>query len=150
VTTPAPMEQFRAYLSREGLRYTRQRRAIVEAFFGSGEHLPLAEIHALARTREPSIGFATVYRTMKLLVRSGLAVEQRFDEGQSRYEPVTERGHHDHLICVRCGRIVEFEDGVIEARQEAIAARHGFRMFSHRHEIYGECLEGCPEPSSER
>ena len=77
---------------------------------------------------------------MKLLAEGGLAVEHQFSDGQARYEPFREGHHHDHIICQTCGRIVEFEDGVIEERQEAVAERMGFRVASHRLEIYGDCI----------
>jgi Fur family ferric uptake transcriptional regulator len=77
---------------------------------------------------------------MKLLTESGLAFEHKFAEGQeTRFEPAVEGEHHDHLICTRCRRIVEFEDHAIEELQMAIARQHGFAVTSHRHEIYGIC-----------
>ena len=140
------LQQFQVYLEAQGLRYTRQRRAIAEAFYASGEHLSLNQVLELAREQQPSIGFATVYRTMKLLAESGLAVEHKFDDDHARYEPAHDGDHHDHLICTRCGHIIEFEDDEIEERQEAIARRYGVRVASHRHEIYGECLrDPCPQ-----
>jgi Fur family ferric uptake transcriptional regulator len=134
------MDRFRQYLVEQGLKFTTQRRAIAEAFFDGGKHLSLTDLLEMARAKHASVGFATVYRTMKLMSESGLASEHKFAEGQeARYEPAFEGEHHDHLICVRCGRIVEFEDDGIEARQHEIAASHGFRVTSHRHEIYGMC-----------
>ncbi|MBW1877833.1 MAG: transcriptional repressor [Deltaproteobacteria bacterium] len=135
------MQRFRSYLLRNGLKYTRQRQAIAEVFYRGNKHLSLQELLDLAREREASIGYATVYRTMKLLAEGGLAVEHQFADGQARYEPAEEGEHHDHIICLRCGRIVEFEDPVIESRQNAIASREGFRVSSHKLEIYGECLD---------
>ncbi|MFT5687168.1 MAG: Fur family ferric uptake transcriptional regulator, partial [Myxococcota bacterium] len=90
---------------------------------------------------------ATIYRTMKLFTEAGIAHERRFGDGQTRYEPVIQGEHHDHLICDECGLIVEFEDPVIEARQDTIAAENGFRLTSHRHDIFGCCLdtEACAE-----
>ncbi|TNE88611.1 MAG: transcriptional repressor [Deltaproteobacteria bacterium] len=141
------LKQFARYLDDQGLRYTSQRRVIAEAFYGSGKHLSLNEVLELARDKQGSIGFATVYRTMKLLAESGLAIEHRFDEDGVRYEPAG-HDHHDHLICNRCGRIIEFEDEVVERRQEQVAKELGFRVASHRHEIYGECLrDPCPYES---
>lgn len=138
-----PIERFRVYLARAGLKFTKQRRAIAEVFYESGKHLSIAEVLELAREQESSIGHATVYRTMKLLADSGLAVQHQFADGQARFEPA--RGHHDHIICIDCGRIVEFEDSLIEDRQDAIAARHEFRVASHRLEIYAQCLrDPCP------
>ena len=90
-----------------------------------------------------------MYRTMKLLASSGLAHEHKFADGNVRYEPAGE--HHDHLICVRCGKIVEYEDHEIERLQEELAARYGFRVVGHRHEIYGDCLTpDCPEMDREQ
>ena len=98
----------------------------------------------MPRARQSSIGYATVYRTMKLMAESGLAVEHKFAEGYLRYEPAGE--HHDHLICIRCGKIVEYEDDEIERLQDELAARHGFKVVGHRHEIYGDCTQtDCPE-----
>ncbi len=141
------MERFREFLVGRGLKYTRQRQAIADVLFRSESHLSLDELLAQARSAQPSVGYATVYRTMKLLAESGLASEHKFaDIGHARYEVAIEGEHHDHLICVTCGRILEYEDPEIERRQEATAAEHGFRVVSHRHEIYGECLrDPCPD-----
>lgn len=142
----SPLERFKVYLSEQGLKYTRQREAIAEVFFGSEAHLSLIDLLELAKARQPSVGYATVYRTMKLLAESGLATEHKFAEGNVRYEPSVEGEHHDHLICVDCGRIVEYEDDEIERLQEDLARRHGFRVVSHRHEIYARCIvQNCPE-----
>jgi len=134
------LAQFRDFLSGEGLKLTRQRQAIAAAFYSSGAHLSLQELLDLAREREPSIGYATVYRTMRLMTDGGLATEHQFADGHARFEPAEEGEHHDHLICVTCGHILEFEDDKIEAIQDTIAAAHGMKVQSHRHEIYAECL----------
>jgi len=141
------MERFREFLVARGLKYTRQREAIADVLFNSESHLSLDDLLARARAAQPSVGYATVYRTMKLLAESGLASEHKFgDIGHARYEVAVEGEHHDHLICVTCGRILEYEDPEIERRQEAMAAKRGFRVVSHKHEIYGECLrDPCPE-----
>jgi Fur family ferric uptake transcriptional regulator len=148
------VERFRSFLSGSGLKFTRQRRVIAEVFFGGTGHHSLNELHDLAVVRHRSIGFATVYRTMKLLVEGGFAAEHKFaDSGHVRYEPSLDGGHHDHLICVDCGRIFEFEDDHIERWQEMLALSKGFRMVSHRHEIYGSCVDSvCPnrDPSAHR
>lgn len=133
------MDKFRRLLSSQGLKYTDQRRVIGETFFGGTRHWSLLELLEAVQLRSRGVGYATVYRTMRLLSEGGLAAEHRFDGGQTRYEPVTGEGHHDHLVCVRCGFIVEFEAEDIEARQAVIAEEHGFTMLSHRHEIYGLC-----------
>jgi len=132
------------YMTRHGKRNTRQRDVIVDAFLDAEGHLTLNELLALAQTGDPGIGFATVYRTMKMLSDAGVADERRFDEGQTRYE-LADFGHdhHDHIICTRCGKIIEFEDDEIERLQAAIAERFGIRVTHHRHEIYGECMPDC-------
>lgn len=134
------LDSFRAFLTRKGLKLTRQRLAIGEAFYGSEQHLSLQELTDRSKVHEPSIGFATVYRTMRLLVEGGLAVEHQFSDGHARYEPAVDGEHHDHLICVQCGWILEFEDPETERRQDRIAAAHDMRVRSHRHEIYADCL----------
>lgn len=140
------IDRFKAYLTVQGLKYTRQRQAIAEVFFDSGAHLSLTDLLELAKSRQPSVGYATVYRTMKLLAECGLATEHKFAENNARYEPTVAGHHHDHLICVDCGRIVEYEDDQIERLQEELARRHGFRVVAHRHEIYARCeVVNCPE-----
>ena len=120
------------------LNTTTQREAIVDQFLKTQEHISIEELLARVRKRHARVGYATVYRTLKLLVDSGLAVERHFGDGQSRYEVVGE--HHDHLICASCGLILEFEDDEIEALQEKIAQRLGnFIVVRHRHELYGLC-----------
>ncbi len=140
------INRFKEYLTGQGLKYTRQRAAIAEVFFASDAHLSLLEVLELARARHASIGYATVYRTMKILAAGGLAAEHKFAEGNVRYEHTADGEHHDHLICVSCGKIVEYEDDEIERLQEELAQRHGFTVVAHRHEIYGECTRSnCPD-----
>lgn len=125
------------YLDDHNLRHTRQRDAILEAFLDAKGHITPEEIHQRVRERHPHIGFTTVYRTMKLLCEAGLAHERRFEDGITRYE--IQHEHHDHLVCLRCGKIIEFECEMIESAQNDIARRYGFRVLRHRHELYGHC-----------
>ena len=131
----------RKAMAQRGLRNTRQREILTEIFFSSERHFSLEELLDLARKRDQGIGYATVYRTLKLLTDMGFAHERRFGEGHTRYE-ASDGLHHDHLICARCGTIVEFEDKRIEALQDEIARRHGFSLRHHRMELYGVC-PGC-------
>ena len=87
----------------------------------------------------PRVGYATVYRTVRLLRESGLAAERHFHDGEARFENVEEQHHHDHLICERCGRIVEFANDEIEALQERVAHELGFVISRHKMELYGIC-----------
>lgn len=130
-----------AFMRERGLKHTRQRDQILVAFLESGGHVSIDELLGRVQSRMPGVGYATVYRTMKLLSEAGVAHERHFQDGQTRYEPVHEDEHHDHLICVACGHIVEFEDQVIERLQAEIARAHGLRVTSHRHEIYGTCID---------
>ncbi len=127
------------YMLRRGLRSTGQRRLILETFFESPNHVSIEELLAKVRERDGRVGYATVYRTLKLLNECGIAYERRFEDGLTRYELAGEHSHHDHLICIECGTITEFEDDRIEALQEKIATRHGFELRSHKHELYGVC-----------
>jgi Fur family ferric uptake transcriptional regulator len=137
----AARERLARFMAEQGKKNTRQRGVIVEVFLGAGGHLTLQELQALVREQEGAVGYATVYRTMKMLEEAGVAVERNFGTGQARYELAEFGTHHDHLICVGCNRIIEFEDQLIEERQDQIAERHGFLVQRHRHEIYGLCAD---------
>ena len=132
---------FKARISGEGLKATRQREAILDIFLNSSGHKNLAQIYAQVAKINPKIGYVTVYRTLKLLARLGLATQWKFADGETRYEPTSEGSHHDHLICLDCGKIIEFEDQALEALQNRIARRHRFRISYHRMELYGRCEE---------
>lgn len=142
------IERFKGYLADQGLKLTAQRRAIAKVFFGGEGHLSLTDILALAREELDSIGYATVYRTMRLMTEGGFAHEHKFgEEGQARYEPAHDDEHHDHLICVDCGVIVEFADPLIETRQRDAAEARGFEVVDHRHEVYVRCRpDHCRNP----
>jgi len=132
------LSRFKQYLTRRGLKSTGQRDAIVRVFFAADKHVSADELYRLVRGRNPSIGFATVYRTMRLLVDCGLANESHFRDGEARYESA-DQTHHDHLICESCGRIVEFAEERIERLQNRIAADLGFRITGHKMELHGIC-----------
>lgn len=127
------------YLDDHKLRHTRQRDAILEVFLDVKGHITAEDLYERVRGEHANIGYTTVYRTMKLLCDAGLAAERRFEDGITRYEISHE--HHDHLVCVRCGKIIEFECRMIESAQDQIAERYGFRILRHRHELYGHCRE---------
>ena len=128
-----------SYIASRGLKHSRQRELVADAFFGLGGHVAIDQLINHVRALDPRVSVATVYRTMKLLSECGLAVPRQFDGGQTRYEPAAGRPHHDHLICTGCGVIVEFANGRIEALQAREAARHGFEVESHKLELYGRC-----------
>lgn len=130
-------EELDDYLTRQGLKHTRQRDVILEAFLASEGHITSEQLYEHVRSDHPEIGAATVYRTLKLLVDAGIANASTFQEGVTVYEH--QPRHHDHLICLGCGEIVEFECDEIERKQVEIAELHGFRLTRHRLHLFGYC-----------
>lgn len=131
-----------AYMARKGLRSTEQRRLIVETFFHSRAHITIEELLGQVRSADPRVGYATVYRTLKLLAESGVANERHFGDGVTRYELADgDNTHHDHLICIECHGITEFEEPRIESLQDEVARTYGFDLRTHKHELYGICAE---------
>ncbi|HKL65702.1 MAG TPA: Fur family transcriptional regulator [Roseovarius sp.] len=120
----------------KGLRMTGQRRVIARVLEMSDDHPDVEELHARAAARDPKISIATVYRTVRLLEEAGILDKLEFGDGRARYEDA-ERAHHDHLIDVNSGAVVEFVDPDIEALQERIADKLGYRLVGHRLELYG-------------
>jgi Fur family transcriptional regulator, ferric uptake regulator len=129
------------YMSEKGLRTTEQRRLIVATFFDTSEHLTIEDLLERVRSVDHRVGYATVYRTMKMLAEGGIANELHFGNGLTRYELADDEAHHDHLICDECGQIVEFEEPLIEELQERIAKSYGFVVTHHKHELYGHCAD---------
>lgn len=130
---------FRAALKQKGLKTTSQRDDIARTFFASSKHLSIDDLYREVRDINPGVGYATVYRTMKLLKDCEFAEEQHFADGHTRYENADVEEHHDHILCDDCGKIVEFADESIERLQEEIAERLGFVLSHHRMELYGVC-----------
>lgn len=134
-------QEFRSFLAAKGLKSTRQREEILDAFLKDGTHLSAEDLYLRLRRENPKIGYATVYRTLKLFAECGIAEQRQFGDGQTRYESTTDDEHHDHLICTVCGKIVEFEDPEIEHLQEKVAAAHGFTIDRHRLNLFGRCRD---------
>jgi Fur family ferric uptake transcriptional regulator len=133
------VQQLAEYLAGQGLRSTSQRDQILQVFVDAGRHLSAEELYLLVKRNHPGIGYATVYRTLKLLADAGLADERRFEDGFTRYEYKSSNNHHDHLICTKCGAILEFENERIEALQQDVARKNHFQVQSHKLELYGLC-----------
>ena len=127
-----------------GLKVTNQRIAILQTLHTDKQHMTTQEVHEIVHEKYPEIGFATVYRFMKKLKDSGIVNELRMGNLPTRYE-LTPDQHHDHITCLKCGKIVEFEHPVIEKLQEEIAKKLRFRLKSHVLELYGDC-EHCYNP----
>ena len=132
---------FRNYIKEKGLRNTSQRDEILDAFLSSEKHITVEKLFTLMRMKNPDIGFATVHRNLSLLCECGLAEEIKIGNQKTRYEPKLGQKHHDHLICLRCGRFIEVNDIKIEKLQDKLAEANGFVPVRHKLEIYGICKE---------
>ncbi|MCP2520587.1 transcriptional repressor [SCandidatus Aminicenantes bacterium Aminicenantia_JdfR_composite] len=132
---------FENYIRSKNLKQSKQRMQILEIFLKTEKHLTAEELYRLVKRRFPSIGYATIYRTLKLLCDCGICSELRLDDGTIRYEHLYGHEHHDHLICIKCGKFVEVVDPEIEKLQEKLAKKEGFILKRHRLQMYGICKE---------
>lgn len=132
---------FLEHLQRSGLKRTAQRDLILEVFLRTEDHLSSEDLYRLVQKDDQSIGQTTVYRTLKLLTEAGLAREVRFGDGRTHYEHNYKHQHHDHMICTRCGKIIEFYSAELEAIQDAMAAKYRFEPMQHSLRILGTCAD---------
>lgn len=135
--TVSPIE--RALIAK-GLRMTGQRRTVVRVVAQAADHPDAEELHRRATAIDPGISISTVYRTVKLLEEAGVVARHAFGDGRARYEPSTTQ-HHDHLINLATGQVIEFQSEEIEALQAEIARRLGYRLVDHKLELYCVPLE---------
>jgi Fur family ferric uptake transcriptional regulator len=140
------MQAFHERLQDAGLKSTRQRDTIVECFFRLDKHITADELLEVVREEQPRIGYATVYRTLKLLVEQDMALPKDFGDGQTRYDPIHDQDpQHDHLICVDCRKIIEFTDEMVNERLLDLAESMDYEVRRKRIELYAEChIEDCP------
>ncbi|MCX7918787.1 MAG: transcriptional repressor [bacterium] len=132
---------FISHLGNQQLKKTKQREIILNAFLKREQHITAEELYLQLKPKHPSIGYSTVYRTLKLLTDAGLAREISFSDGITRFEHHYAHPHHDHLICLSCGKSVEFVNSDIESLQELIVREHEFQAENHKLEIYGYCKQ---------
>jgi Fur family ferric uptake transcriptional regulator len=135
----ALLDRFRRHLREQHLPITRQRDVVARAVLLSDEHLSVDAIQRRLQEQGERVGLATIYRTLDVLVESGLVRAHDFGEGFKRYEPMAQQSGHEHLICVRCGRVVEFQNERLERILPIIADEHAFQHQQHRVEIHGIC-----------
>ena len=135
---------FRKYLQRSGLKLTAERQAVFEELFARHEHLEPDELLVRLRGKGKKISRATIYRTLELLVDSGIVGRVRTGESGYRYERLRAGEHHDHLICNACGRVIEFFEPRIESLQDEVCERYGFLPLSHSHQMRGICKQCRP------
>ena len=133
--------KFAQHMRDNNLKKTRQRDVILDVFLSEEGHTSLDELLVRVQKESPGVGYATVYRAMKLFVQANVASERHFGDGPALYEPAEQDEHHDHMICTTCGRIFEFEDETIETRQHVVAESMGLRLTHHRMTLWGECID---------
>lgn len=136
---PEPID-IEALCAERGLRITEQRRVIARVLSESTDHPDVEKLHERAAALDPGISIATVYRTVRLFEEAGILDRHDFGDGRARYEAAPE-AHHDHLIDVETGMVIEFVDPELESLQRQIAQRLGFRLVDHRMELYGVKLD---------
>ena len=139
--TPQHIDRFKAALKGESLRFTSQRLAILEDIFSSDEHRECDHIFISLRQKDVPVSRATIYRTLDILENIGFVRKMDVGDGRFRYENKIAQGHHDHMICVDCGRIIEFVDAEIERRQEKMCRDKNFKLLRHVHQLFGLCAD---------
>ncbi|TQR61141.1 Fur family transcriptional regulator [Campylobacter troglodytis] len=134
------LEKFKKILKESGLKYTRQREVVLKILYHSDMHYTPEALYLEVKKREPdlNIGIATVYRTLNLLEESEMVTSLSFGAAGKKFE-LANKPHHDHLICKNCGKIVEFENSIVERQQALIAKEHKFKLTGHLMQLYGIC-----------
>ena len=133
------LNRFKEALTKEGLKYTPQRTAVLEEIIKDKGHRESEEIYLALKKRGQHVSRATVYRTMDILVNNDFARKMNLGDGRARYESKVNSPHHDHLVCMDCGLIVEFMDQKIEDLQDEIAIQYEFQLKRHIHQLFGLC-----------
>ena len=133
------LNRFKEALTKEGLKYTPQRTAVLEEIIKDKGHRESEEIYLALKKSGQHVSRATVYRTMDILVNNGFARKMNLGDGRARYESKVNSPHHDHLVCMDCGLIVEFMDQQIEDLQDKIAIQYNFQLKRHIHQLFGLC-----------
>jgi|TARA_B100000745_G_scaffold137036_1_gene89555 Fe2+ or Zn2+ uptake regulation protein len=141
----ATYDQLKRALKKEGLRYTQQRQSVWDELCATNDHRDAEEIYLAIRQSGLNVSRATVYRTIDVLVKNKMVRKLELGDGRARYEHKVNATHHDHLICIQCGKIEEFMDEVIESRQDEIVKKFGYKLVRHIHQLFIICSE-CESP----
>ena len=131
--------KFEQFVVHQGLRHTEQRNQVLEVFLGTEKHVTVQELYDLVRKRHNGIGYATVSRTVKLMCESGICRQVDFGDGSSRYEHKYGHEHHDHLICLKCGKFEEVYSPKLEKIQDVLVKKYGYVQENHKLDIFGLC-----------
>jgi Fur family ferric uptake transcriptional regulator len=137
--TQQPLKSFEEFLRSREMKNSRPRAVVVKEALNTQGHFTADDLWIKAQKRERRISRATVYRTLQLLTQSRLIEPRDFEQGKLYYEQMVGHNHHDHLICLECGKITEFENQEIEELQEKVARKYSFAITSHSHKMYGAC-----------
>ena len=137
----ATYDQLKRALKKEGLRYTQQRQSVWDELCATNDHRDAEEIYLAIRQSGLNVSRATVYRTIDVLVKNKMVRKLELGDGRARYEHKVNATHHDHLICIQCGKIEEFMDEVIESRQDEIVKKFGYKLVRHIHQLFIICSE---------
>ncbi len=132
-------DRFRDFLATRKLRMTREREELLAAIFHAPRHFEAEDLIRTLKQRDGRVSRATVYRTLTLLEECGILRKSLFGHNRHFFESVVGRRHHDHLVCIRCGKIQEFEEAKIESLQEEICRQYDFTIVDHVHEVFGVC-----------
>lgn len=134
-------ERLDLYLAKSQLKHSKQRNFIIEEFLQMKTHVSAEELYSQFKNLEQNPGLATVYRTLNLLKDAGLVDQKQFSDGKSVFEVMQPGSHHDHLICLTCHKVIEFENEEIERLQEQVAKKLGFKLTKHSLELFGHCSD---------
>lgn len=129
------------YIQSRPLKYSEKRLVILRALLDSNRHLTAEELYSIVKDKDASIGIATIYRTLRLFTECGISGELTLDGSTTRYYPALGKAHHDHLICIKCGKVVNIVSPGIEKTQEKLARENGFTLESHRLDLFGICSD---------
>ena len=143
---PGHPETLEEQCVQKGMRMTEQRRVIAQVIEAAEDHPDVEELYRRAAAQDPRISLSTVYRTLNLFEEAGLVTKHDFKDGRARFEPIPDE-HHDHLIDIKTGKVIEFRNEEIEAIQDLIAKRLGYRLVDHRLELYAVPLKSEPDKS---
>jgi len=130
---------FSQYLKKNGMLHSKQREQILDIFLKTNGHLTINDLYDIIRKKNPKIGLATVHRTMKAIYDAGLARKVGFGDGIRRFEHKYQHAHHDHLICTKCGKVIEVFSPEIEKLQKDLAKKYNFTLVDHRMRLFGIC-----------
>ena len=143
------IESFAKYLETKKLKFTKERKTVLREMFLSRGHLEVEDLLYSLKRKKKSASRATVYRTLELLVDSGIVRTVDLGHGHSHYELVLDHPHHEHMVCLKCGKVIEFSDKTIERALKKLCKKSGFEHTSHRFQIFGYCDE-CKNSSKSR